>query len=291
MNPVLRGAILMTIAASSVSVDTIIIRYVSADIHPFEIAFFRNLFSLIVLAPWIARSGLAGLKTTRMPLHVARAALKLAALICFFYVIKLLPLAVVTSIAFTTPLFVSIGSMALFGERAHLGRLMALAAGFSGVLIIVRPGTAVFDPNAFVALAAAIGLGGVGLLMKYLSVRENPPAVVSLNLLLTVPIAFVVMLPVWSTPSLPILGLLVVQGILGGVAQLCFSRAMSLGDASVLIPIEFVRLPLVTVLAFLIYGETTEVWTIVGGVVIFAATIALVHREQKPTANEAGLPT
>lgn len=285
MNPVLRGAILMVIAATSVAVDTIIIRIVAAEIHPFEIGFFRSLFSLVILAPWLMRSGLRGLKTTRMPLHVARALLKLAAIICFFYAVKLLPLAAVTAIAFTTPLFASLGSMAFLGERAHRRRLLALLAGFVGVLIVIQPGAEVFDPYILVALAAAVGLGGVGIMMKYLSVRENPPAVVSLNLLITVPIAMIIMLPVWTTPSLPILGLLVVQGLLGGISQLCVARALSLADASVMIPIEFIRLPLVIGLAWLVIGETTDIWTLVGGVVIFVATVALVRRERNISAD------
>lgn len=291
MTPVLRGAILMTIAATSVAVDTIIIRIVSTEIHPFEIGFFRNFFSLLVLLPWLMRAGLGGLKSPRMPLHLVRAMLKLAAMICFFYAVKLLPLAAVTAIAFTTPLFASLGSMVFLGEAAHGRRLAALFAGFVGVLIVIRPGAEVFDPDILIALAAAIGLGGVVLLMKYLSVRENPPAVVSLNLLMTAPIAFILMLPVWTTPSLPFLGLLAVQGILGGVSQLCVSRAMSLADASILIPIEFLRLPLVIILAWIVIGEGTDIWTLVGGAVIFVATVALIRRERSISIDSASLPS
>jgi drug/metabolite transporter (DMT)-like permease len=291
MSPVLRGALLMAAAATFVSVDTIIIRIVSAEIHPFEIAFFRNLFSLLVLAPWMMRVGVSGLKSPRMPMHVLRALIKLAAIISFFYAVKLLPLAAVTAIAFTAPLFVALGSMAFLGEPVHVRRLAALFVGFCGVLVIVRPGSAVFDPLILLALAAAFGLGAIGIMMKYLAMRENPPAIVSLNLLISVPAALVIAVPVWMTPSPEILALLVVQGLLGGMSQLCFSRAMSIADASVVMPIEFIRLPLVVVLAYLMFGELTDIWTVVGGAVIFAATIALVRREGKVLPNAAGLPS
>jgi drug/metabolite transporter (DMT)-like permease len=291
MNPILRGAILMIIAAISISIDTIIIRIVSAEVHPFEIGFFRNLFSLVVLAPWLVRNGLRGLRSPRIPLHWARAVLKLAAIICFFYAVKLLPLASVTAIAFTTPLFVALGSMLLLGEPALKRRVLAVFAGFVGVLIVIRPGAAVFTPDVFVALAAAVGLAGVGMMMKYLSVRESPPAIVSLNLLMTAPIALVIMLPVWTVPGPEIFGLLVVQGLLGGLSQLSFSRAMSMADASVLIQLDFLRLPLVVMLAAIFFGEPADVWTLVGGTVIFGATVALVGRERRVSEAGAGVPS
>lgn len=279
-NQTLFGVLLIAFAASFVAVDTIIIRMVSDEVHPFEIAFFRNIFSLIVVAPWLLRSGLSGLKTSRLPIHIARALLKLAAMICLFTAIKMLPLAAVTAIVFTAPLFVTAGSMAFLGEPRYRGRLIALLVGFIGVLIVIRPGADIFDVNVGYAVLAAVGLGGVGLLMKYLSVREHPPSVVSLNLLLTAPVAFVLMLPAWTLPSPSIMALLVAQGLLGGLSQLCVARAMSIADASVLAPIEFLKLPVVVILAWLIFGETSDWWTLAGGTVIFASTFAIVVRER-----------
>lgn len=280
-SPTVLGAMLMAFAAACIAVDTMIIRVVSQEIHPFEIAFFRNFFSLVAVAPWLWRVGRVGLKTGRMPLHIGRALLKLAGLICFFYAVKTMPLATVTAIAFTTPLFVTIGSMVFLGEPPLRRRMLALAAGFIGVLIVIRPGATPVDAAVLLAILSALCLGGVGLLMKYLSVREHPPAVVSLNLLLTTPAALLLMLPVWTMPSPHILGLMMVQGLIGGMSQLCVSRAMSMADASILAPMDFLKLPLVVALAWLIFSEPSDWWTLVGGTVIFAATIAIVTLERR----------
>ncbi len=280
-NPTVAGALLMAFAVSCVAVDTMIIRVVSTEIHPFEIAFFRNLFSVVAVLPFLVRNGLGGLKTPRLPLHIGRAALKLLALVCFFFAISQSPMAMVTAIAFSSPLFIALGSMALLGEPWRKVRLAGLAIGFAGVLIVIRPGFAPIDASIGFAMLSALGLGGVGLLMKYVSVREAPHSVVALNVLLTIPIAALLMVPVWTMPSPMMFGLMIVQGLIGGVSQLCVSRAMSMADASIISPIEFLRLPLVVVLAWLLFREPTDVWTIAGGTVIFAATLATVLNERR----------
>ena len=271
----------MAFAVSCVAVDTMLIRVVSREIHPFEIAFFRNLFSVAAVLPFLIRTGWGGLRTPRLPLHIARAALKLFALVCFFFAISQSPMAMVTAIAFSSPLFIALGSMAFLGEPWRRMRLMGLAVGFAGVLIVIRPGLAPMDASIVFAMLSALGLGGVGLLMKYVSVREAPHSVVALNVLLTIPIAAILMIPVWATPSPAMLGLMVVQGLIGGVSQLCVSRAMSMADASIISPIEFLRLPLVVVLAWFLFQEPTDVWTLAGGTIIFAATLATVLNERR----------
>lgn len=283
------AALLMVAAVSIVSVDTMIIRVVAAEVHPFEIAFFRNLFSILIVAPWLFRLRLQGLQTSRLPLHLLRAILKLGALICFFYAVAGAPLGMVTAIAFTSPLFITLGSMLFLGERWHKGRALALLVGFAGVLLVIRPGAAPIDASIVLAMFSALGLGGVGLLMKYLSVREAPHAVVALNILLTIPAALLLALPVWVWPSPVTFLLLLVQGLIGGTAQLFVSRAMSMADASIVAPIEFLRLPLVVILAWLLFDEPSDVWTLVGGSIIFAATLATVFRERRPPPITSGM--
>lgn len=273
------AAALMTFAVSCVAFDTIIVRMISAEIHPLQIAFFRNLFSLVAIMPWMLRLQLGALTSARLPSHVARAAVKLGALICFFYAASMSPLATVTAIAFTSPLFVALGSVVILGEPFRFSRVLALVLGLIGVLVVIRPGIVPFDAGILMAVISAIGLGAVGLLMKYLSSREEAVTVVSLNLLLTVPAALLLALPVWTMPSPANLALMTVQGVLGGLSQLSVSRAMGMADASLLSPIEFLRLPLVVVLAWLLFQEVSDLWTLVGGAVIFSSSLILVFGE------------
>ena len=139
MSPSLVAFVLMGFNATMAALDAVIVRFVSNDIHPLEIAFFRNLFSLIAFF-LITRPGLKTLDSKGLwPLHGLRAALKLAALVAYFMAVTKLPIALVTAVAFTMPLFVTLGSMVLLREGARLHRLLALAAGFVGMLVILRP--------------------------------------------------------------------------------------------------------------------------------------------------------
>ena len=279
-----QGALLMFGMSSAVALDTAVVRLVVEELHPFEIAFFRTLFSLFFLLPWLWRGGLATLATRRPALHVVRAAGKLAALVAFFYAVSLMPLAEVTAVMFAMPLFAAIGAWMVLGEAMRPVRLAATLLGFAGVLIVVRPGTELFGIGALAAVGSALGLASVGLIVKYLSRFERSPTIVFWNFLLMTPMAGLIAIPFWQWPSWTALGWLILQGLLGLVAQLCFARAVQLGDASTLMPLDFLRLPIVAGIAYLAFGETPSFWTWVGAGVIFTATVFLLRDEARAGA-------
>jgi drug/metabolite transporter (DMT)-like permease len=286
-----RASLLMLVVAACNASDTAIIRVVAQDLHPLEIGFFRNLFSLVLILPWLYRTGPGVFRTSRLGIHLARAVIKLAALVMLFYAITFMPLADVTAIAFTTPMFVALGAVLFLGETMPVRRWGAILVGFLGVLVVLRPGTAVFDPRMLTAVASAIGLAAIALLLKFLAGREPPATIVGLNLVITVPLALLLALPIWVTPSLHLLGWMALQGALGALAQLSVTRAMALADASFLMPIEFVRLPLVVVLAYVAFGELADLWTWAGAALIFVATFYLARRGatlSSPRAVEQG---
>lgn len=275
------GCCWMLVLAGCTALDAAIIRLVGETIHPFEIGFFRVLFALMLVAPWLVRNGLAELRTDFLPLHACRAVLKLFAQVAYFYAILVMPLTDVAAIGFTKPLFVAIGAVLFLGEVMRARRWAAITIGFVGVLIILRPTSGVFEPWILSAVIAAIGLAGVNLMMKYLSGREATTRILAWNLMISVPIALILALPFWTTPSPSVLGLLLLQGGLGATAQFSAARAMRLADASVLTAVEFVRLPLVAMIAFVFFGEVSDFWTWTGAGVIIASTFYLVRREAK----------
>jgi drug/metabolite transporter (DMT)-like permease len=283
-----RASLLMLVVAACNAIDTAIIRIVAQDLHPLEIGFFRNLFSLLLILPWLYRSGPGVFRTSRLSVHVARAVIKLAALVSLFYAITIMPLADVTAIAFTTPLFVVLGAVLFLGETMRFRRWGAVLIGFLGVLVVLRPGTAVFDPRMLAAVASAIGLAAIALLLKFLAGREPPATIVGLNLVITVPLALLLALPVWVMPGPEVLGLMALQGALGALAQLSVTRAMALADASFLMPIEFMRLPLVVVLAYVAFGELADPWVWAGAALIFVSTFYLARRGAALSAPRAG---
>jgi drug/metabolite transporter (DMT)-like permease len=281
--PVLLAGLLMAVSASISAVDAVIVRYVAPEMHVFQITFLRNLFSLLVLLPFLIRSGGFGFSSRYWNIHVLRAVIKLGAMIAYFLAILQLPLAIVMALAFTAPMFASAGGILLLRERATVTRVFSILAGIAGVVIVLRPGMLPLEMGALLALASAAGLGIVALLMKVSSGRESASKIVWLNLVLVVPMALVLAVPVWATPSPPVLGLLVVQGVLGAVAQLAVARAMGLADAAAIVPVDFVRLPIVIFLGAILFAELPDWPVYVGSAVILGGILIQLRAERRRT--------
>ena len=293
-SPVLRGALLVLVSAACVAVDTILARVVTREVSPFVLVFFRNLFGLLAVAPWLAAGGGWVAFATRRPLlHVARAALKILGLVGFFYGLSVVPVAEATAIAFATPLFAAAGAAVFLGETLRHGRLAAILLGFAGVLIVLRPGGGgggALHPGALAILASAVALAAIGLLAKVLARHDPPRTILAINLTLSVPLALLAAIPFWTTPSPATLGLMAVQGALGAASQICFIRALRLADASLMMPVDLVRLPLVALLGFLAFGQVPDGWTWAGAVVICAAVVLLLRSGERARGPVAVLP-
>ena len=272
----------MVVNAVAQVLDAVIVRFLVEAIHPFEILFFRNLFSLLVLAPLLPATDRSLDGKGLWPAHAARAVLKLAAMTTAFFAIALMPLASFTAIAFTAPLFVALGAMLLLGEPLRLSRTAALVLGFLGILVVLRPDSAAFDSGASLALAAALGLALVVLLLKFTSGRDSALRIVWLNLVVSVPLGLAMSLFVWSTPSPLALGLMALQGAGGLLAQFAVTRAMSKADASLLVVLDFIRLPLAMALGFFLFVEAIEPAVVIGGIIILAALVLLYAGERRP---------
>jgi drug/metabolite transporter (DMT)-like permease len=156
------------------------------------------------------------------------------------------------------------------------------------VLIVLRPGgRRALHPGALAILASAVALAAIGLIAKVLARHDPPRTIVAINLVLSVPLALLAAVPFWTTPSLATLGLMAVQGALGAASQVCFIKALGLADASLMMPIDLVRLPMVALLGFLAFGQVPDAWTWTGGVVICAAVVLLLRagaRTRTPVA-------
>lgn len=284
----LQGALYMTAAALCFSAMNIAIRIVSAEMDPLQIAFFRNLFALLFMLPWLARAGLEGLRTERLATHFWRAALGLLAMICWFYSIALLPLADAVALNFTVPLFATIGAAIFLGEVVRARRWTATLLGFLGVLVILRPGFAELSTAMALPVVAALFMAASALLVKSLSRSEAPAAIVIyMNLILT-PLSLVPALFVWRWPGGSDFALLLLVGLLAAVAHILLTRAYTKSDASAVMPFDYARLPFVAALAFLVFGEVPDLWTWVGAAIIGASAIYIAHREARVARAMAG---
>jgi drug/metabolite transporter (DMT)-like permease len=256
----------------------------SADgtgMHPFQIAFLRNVFALTFMLPWLIRHGRVGLRTQRLNMHLWRAAVGLVAMLTWFSAIAYLPLAEAVALNFTVPLFATAGAALFLGEAVRARRWTATAVGFLGVVVILRPGFTEFTPLMTLPVIAAGFMAVSTLLVKSLSRTEAPAAIVTyMNLLLT-PLSLLPALFVWRWPTLTELGLGLFIGLCAALAHNAFTRAFVQADASAVMPFDYSRLPFVAVVGYLLFAEVPDGWTWVGAAIIAGAAIYIAQRESR----------
>ncbi|MFZ9310846.1 MAG: DMT family transporter [Arenimonas sp.] len=257
----------------------VVIRLASETQHPFEIAFFRNLFGLMFTLPLLFKHGPGLLKTSKLPLYLLRCAIGTVGMLAGFWAIVHLPLAQAVAISYSTPLFVTIGAVWVLGETVRARRWAAVIIGFIGVVILLQPGADTFTGASLVALLAALMSASVAISIKFLTRTESPDAIVVFTTALWVPMSLVPALLFWQTPSGITWLWLVLAGLFGTVAHMCWTRALQLGDASILTPISFMQVLVVGVFGWWLFGETVDRYTLIGALIIFGSNLYLAHRE------------
>ncbi len=283
-NDMLRSALLMVLAAFFFAAMTALIRLGSDELHPFQIAFFRNLFGLMFMLPWLFRGGLSVLRTKRIGLYWLRALLGIATMLTWFWSLTKLPLAQAVSLSFTTPLFVTVGAALLLGEQVRGRRWAATLIGFLGAMIILRPGVQTVSLPMLATLASAAAMAASILLIKRLVQTESPNAVVIYMVLMMTPMSLLAALPVWQWPSAVVWAWMVLLGGAGTAGHLLFTRAIDKVDASAIMPFDFARLPFAAALGWMLFDQVLDGWTVIGGLVIFTSGVYIARREAKVAA-------
>lgn len=282
-----RAALLMLGSTVFFALMAVTIRLASATLHTFEIAFFRNFFGLIAALPLLWRHGPDLLRTTQLPRYLFRCMVGIVSMMCGFWAIGHLPLAQAVALSYSTPIFVTIAAVLFLHEQVRARRWAAVALGFMGVMIIVRPGSDSFTVGSLVALAAAVLSGIVAIQIKQLSKVEPADRIVLYTTLLWVPMSLLPALTVWTWPRGIVWVWVIAAGFLGTGGHMLWTRALKLGDVSALTPITFMQLPIVAFAGWLLFQEPLDRWTALGAGVIFVANAYIAHRESKLARRNA----
>lgn len=264
-----------------------LIRFVSFELHPFEVVFFRNLFGLGILLPVLLKAGIEPLRTKQIGLHSIRGLLQSASMCLFFYGLSLTTLAKVAALNFTAPLFASVAAVLLLREPLGFNRASALVVGFLGALVILRPGLAVFNVGGGMILTSAMIWGVVLIIIKRLAVTESSLTITLYMMLYLTPLTLIAAIFVWEWPTLVQLGWLVAVGSCGTAGHLCMAQALKDADTTAVMPFDFGRLIWAGLIGFLFFSEIPDVWTVVGAVVIFSAAMYLAVQESRRNASIA----
>ena len=268
------AAVIFAVGAAVLAAsDAVIVRALDGAVHPFVIAFFRALFGVVVVLPFVVLRPQVLRSTHTLSQHAVRALFKLFAMVAFFAAFSMGPLADVTAIAFMSPIFVVVGAALLLGERPGLAMFAAALVGFSGAMIIVGPSTSGFSLAIGLALVGALMQAGIQLILKSMSRGDSTSTLVVWNLLLTVPMALVMAVPFFAVPGNRELALLALQGVVGTSCMGLMTHAISLAPASIVAPVDFLRLPLVALGGFALFNETIALTTVIGAILICLAAL------------------
>ncbi len=277
--PGLAAVLLMLAASLALASMHGSVRFVSAGLHPFEIAFFRNVFGFCVLIPWLARIGLAAFATRKLPLHLVRGVLNGGSMLMWFLGLSLIPLAEATALSLASPLIATAGAILFLGEPVRGHRWLGLGLGVAGMLTILRPGFEEIGLGAAAVLLSAVLVTASKLIAKTLTRTESPTAIVAWLTLLMIPVTAIPAAFVWQTPTGLQLLMLLGIGALGSCGHLCLVHAYRLADVGLVEPLVFFRLVWAALLGFLIFAEIPDAWVWIGGLLIVAATTWLARRE------------
>lgn len=246
---------------------------------PFEIIFFRNLFCLLFMLPLLYWRGVSLVRTEQKGLYGFRTALSLFSMSIWFHAVTMIPLGELQAIGFTAPLFGTLFAILYLGEIVRGRRWLALACGFLGALIILRPGGASFGNGQLLALTAAITTGMIGPLIKQLTAKDDADKIVFITNLLMTPLSLVPALFVWEWPGAAMWPYLLGMGVCATIGHVALVRGLTSTDASLAFTFEFARLPFAVTIGYLFFAETIDVWTWVGALVIFASALYITRRE------------
>lgn len=276
-----RGAIWMVGSALVFSGVTVMIKELGQSIPAAEMVFFRCLFGLVIIVPFVARSGLSVFKTARPGLHMIRVVCALIGMNCGFYAVTHLELATAVSLGYTRPLFMILLAVIFLGEVVRWRRGLATLVGFFGVLIMLRPTEVPVELPALAALASALAVAGAMSVVRQQAAVDGPATIMAwfatgTAVLTAIPAAFV-----WETPQNDQWVLLIAIGVMASVGQYMMIKAFTHGEATVMNPIDYLQILLAAIFGFWLFDEVPTVWTGVGAAVIIISTLYILLREAR----------
>ena len=275
----LHGILWMVVAAFFFAVSISLVPYIANSMDAFQQTFWRQLIGLLMFLPFVWRVGLRGLKTRQLKTNLIRNLAGYVGIALAFYSVTLIPLADSLALQFTLPFFTIIFAVILLGEHVGAHRWTATVFGFLGALVILRPGLIEFQFGMIVAIAAAACLALSDTLVRRLANTDSTALIVFYGYLLQVPFAFVVALFGWVMPTLADWPWLIALGLTSFAAQWALSRSFVLAEASLVSPILFIRLPIVSIIGYIFFAQVPDPWTWVGALVIFGAALYMARRE------------
>ena len=284
----IKGIAWMIGSLTSFTLMTVSVRELGGDMHPFQILFIRSTIGILILLPIITHFGKGrpegGWRQIRRRFlagHTLRNIIHFTGQVLWILGVGLLPLATVSAIEFTSPLWGGLLAVLFLGERINRGRLAAFTLGFVGILIIVRPGFIEISDGILIMLTCAFFFGATGAITKWLTRRETTLAITFYMVTMQAAFGGVASVFVWEPVLLEHLPWLLLVGVSGLSAHFCLTSALATADATFVMPIDFLRLPLVALVGYLVYAEAFEMDILLGALIIFSGNYISLRYETR----------
>ena len=255
-------------------------RQLSGELTTFQILFFRSIIGLLIISFLLWRSNWQQIFTRHFRIHALRNIAHFGGQFGWFYGIAYIPLAEVFALEFTVPVWTAVLATLLLGEQITRARLTAIAFGVIGVILILRPGMAVLNPASLAVLGSALGYALSHTLTRRLALVDTPLTILFYMTLIQLPLGFVTSVFDWNTPSAAMLPWIIVVGVTALSGHYCMARALALADAIVVVPMDFLRLPLIAGIGVAVYGEPLDWLVLAGGSLMFTGNIVNIRAER-----------
>ena len=218
------------------------VKFLSDDLHPIIICFYRSLMGLILITPFVARNNFKALHTKNMRLQIFRASINVISMICWFSAIGMMHFEKATALGFTTPLFTTVLAVIVLGEVIRFHRTAALLLGFIGIIIIIRPGYVPFEFGTILMLVASFSFSFVLIFVKKLSATDSSITIIFYHLLYMTPVFFILSLFYWENINLNQLIIFTLMGASGLLSHWCLAQAFKMSDTTFVMPLQFTKL-------------------------------------------------
>ena len=251
------------------------------DVNVYVAGFFRFFLGLIIILPYIIKNKDAVLKTTHLKQHFLRAILGLPAMLIYFSALVLLPIEKLTAISFVVPLIVTILAVFFLGEKIYIYRTLALILGFSGMLVIIRPGFVDISVGVYMVLFSAL-LWSINIIItKKISKDDSAITILAYQSIFMSLLSFIIVLFFWEMPSLKTFIYLILAALCGTVLHLTLNHAFKLVDVSMTQPYSFLNLVFASIIGFFVFDEIPDLYTWIGALIIFTGVLIISYREMK----------
>ena len=262
-----------------------LIRFATEDHHPFEVAFFRTIFVLIIFLPLVARNGISSLKSNNIKLQTFRAIVGSVAMLCMFYGLSITELAKATALMFTVPIFATILAILFLKEIVGIRRWLAMIVGFTGAVIVLRPDVELgFGP--LLILCASLMWSSSMLMAKTLTKTDSISSITFWQAAGLIPATFILAVPVWQWPNLSQLFMFLMIAIAGTLVHWFLNEALKRAEISALLPLDYLRLIWSVLMGFIFFNELPHAGLWFGAALILGASTYIGIRQAQKKKEE-----